>query len=388
MPEMSLPLGPATQAEIYVGGADELPLDPDEWESRAKAVLDPGPFDYIAGGAGGESTMHANREAFARWRLRPAMLAGNQQRDLHVSVLGTSSPTPFFLAPVGVLSAARPDGDLAVARAAAASGIPYVVSTAGLSAMEAIAETMGAAPRWYQLYWVNDRDVVASLVRRAEGAGYTAIVLTLDTLQLGWRVRDLENRYLPFILGEGIGQFTSDPVFRSRLSVSPEEDARGAGAAMVGMFSNLGLRWDDLAWLRERTRLPLLAKGVLRAEDARRVLDAGFQGVIVSNHGSRQVDGAVAALDALVEVHFALGAKAVVLMDSGIRRGADVIKALALGANAVLLGRPYVYGLAVAGQAGVERVMRNLTAEIDLTLALTGGRDVKALDRSWITLRP
>ena len=388
MPEMSFPFGPATQAEIYGGGADDLPIDPDEWESRAKAVLEPGPFDYIAGGAGGESTMRANREAFARWRLRPAMLAGNQQRDLYVSVLGTSSPTPFFLAPVGVLSAARPDGDLAVARAAAGAGVPWVVSTAASTPMETIAQTMGAAPRWYQLYWVNDREVVTSLVQRAEAAGYAAIVLTLDTLQLGWRVRDLRNRYLPFILGEGIGQFSSDPVFRSRLSVSPEEDRRGAGAAMVGMFSNLGLRWDDLAWLRERTRLPLLAKGVLRADDARRVLDAGFQGVIVSNHGGRQVDGAVAALDALVEVRDALGEDAVVLMDSGIRRGADVIKALTLGANAVLLGRPYVYGLAVAGQTGVERVIRNLMAEIDLTLALIGAHDVKALDRSWITLRP
>src|SRR5712691_770644 len=388
MPEMSFPYGPATQAEIYVGAADELPLDPDEWESRAKAVLEPGPFDYIAGGAGGESTMRANREAFARWRLRPAMLAGNQQRDLSVSVLGTSSPAPFLLAPVGVLSAARADGDIAVARSAAASGIPWVVSSAASKPMETIAETMGAAPRWYQLYWVNDREVVASLVQRAEAAGYAAIVLTLDTLQLGWRVRDLRNRYLPFIAGEGIGQFTSDPVFRSRLSISPEEDLRGAGAAMVGMFSNLGLRWDDLAWLRERTRLPLLAKGVLRADDARRVLDAGFQGVIVSNHGGRQVDGAVAALDALVEVRDALGDEAQVLMDSGIRRGADVITALALGANAVLLGRPYVYGLAVAGQDGVERVIRNPTAEIDRTLALVGGRDVKALDRSWITLRP
>jgi isopentenyl diphosphate isomerase/L-lactate dehydrogenase-like FMN-dependent dehydrogenase len=385
---MSFPFGPATQAEIYVGGADDLPLDPDEWESRAKAVLEPGPFDYIAGGAGGESTMRANREAFARWRLRPAMLAGNQQRDLHVNVVGTSSPAPFLLAPVGVLSAARPDGDLDVARAAAAAGVPWVVSTAASTPMETIAETMGAAPRWYQLYWVNDREVVTSLVQRAEAAGYAAIVLTLDTLQLGWRVRDLRNRYLPFILGEGIGQFSSDPVFRSRLSVSPEEDPRGAGAAMVGMFSNLGLRWDDLAWLRERTRLPLLAKGVLRADDARRVLDAGFQGVIVSNHGGRQVDGAVAALDALVEVRDALGDNAVVLMDSGIRRGADVIKALALGANAVLLGRPYVYGLAVAGQTGVERVIRNLMAEIDLTLALTGGHDVKTLDRSWIALQP
>ena len=388
MPEMSFPFGPATQAEIYGGGADDLPIDPDEWESRAKAVLEPGPFDYIAGGAGGESTMRANREAFARWRLRPAMLAGNQQRDLHVNVLGTSPPAPFLLAPVGVLSAARPDGDLDVARAAAGAGVPWVVSTAASTPMETIAQTMGGAPRWYQLYWVNDREVVASLVHRAEAAGYAAIVLTLDTLQLGWRVRDLSNRYLPFILGEGIGQFTSDPVFRSRLSVSPEDDPQNAGTAMVGMFSNLGLRWDDLAWLRERTRLPLLAKGVLRADDARRVLDAGFEGIIVSNHGGRQVDGAVAALDALVEVRDALGEDAVVLMDSGIRRGADVIKALALGANAVLLGRPYVYGLAVAGQTGVERVVRNLMAEIDLTLALIGAHDVKALDRSWITLRP
>ena len=385
---MSFPIGPATQAEIYVGSADALPFDPDEWETRARAALEPGPFDYIAGGAGGESTMQANREAFARWRLRPAMLAGNQLRDLHVSVLGTSSPTPFFLAPVGVLSAAYPEGDLAVARAAAAAAVPWLVSTAASAPMEAIADAMGDAPRWYQLYWVSDRQVVASLVQRAEAAGYAAIVLTLDTLQLGWRVRDLKNRYLPFILGEGIGQFTSDPVFRSRLSVSPEQDPRGAGAAMVGMFSNLGLRWDDLKWLRERTRLPLLAKGVLRADDARRVLEAGFQGVIVSNHGGRQVDGAVAALDALVEVRDALGDNAVVLMDSGIRRGADVVKALALGADAVLLGRPYVYGLAVAGQAGVERVIRNLTAEIDLTLALIGGDDIKALDRSWISPRP
>src|SRR2546429_9198426 len=241
MPEMSFPFGPATQAEIYGGGADDLPIDPDDWESRAKAVLEPSPFDYIAGGAGGEATMRANREAFARWRLRPAMLAGNQQRDLHVSVLSTSSPTPFFLAPVGVLSAAHADGDLAVARAAAAAGVPWVVSTAASAPMETIATEMGTAPRWYQLYWVSDREVVASLVHRAEAAGYAAIVLTLDTLQLGWRDRDLRNRYLPFILGEGIGQFASDPVFRSRLSVSPEEDRRGAGAGVGAGFFHLRL---------------------------------------------------------------------------------------------------------------------------------------------------
>src|SRR5438132_1802933 len=176
MPEMSFLLGPATQAEIYLGGADDLPLDPDAWEARAKAVLAPGPFDYIAGGAGGESTMHANRDAFARWRLRPTMLAGNQQRDLHVNVLGTPSPAPFFLAPVGVLAAARPDGDLAVARAAAAASVPWVVSTAASTSMETIAEAMGTAPRWYQLYWVSDREVVASLVHRAAAAGYAPIV--------------------------------------------------------------------------------------------------------------------------------------------------------------------------------------------------------------------
>jgi isopentenyl diphosphate isomerase/L-lactate dehydrogenase-like FMN-dependent dehydrogenase len=388
MRELSIPIGPARLGEIYGGSADGLPVDPDEWESRAAALLEPGPFDYIAGGAGGESTMRANGEAFARWHLRPAMLTGNSRRDLQVNVLGTASPVPFFLAPIGVLSVAHQDGDLAVARAAAAAGVPMVVSTAASTPMETIAQAMGDTPRWYQLYWVNDREVVASLVQRAEAAGYSAMVLTLDTLQLSWRVRDLRNRYLPFIHGEGIAQFTSDPVFRSRLKTSPEEDPVGAGAAMVGMFSNLGLRWDDLKWLRERTRLPLLAKGILRADDARRVLDAGFQGVIVSNHGGRQVDGAVGALDALVEVRDALGANALVLMDSGIRRGADVIKALALGANAVLLGRPYAYGLAVGGQVGVERVIRNLAAEIDLTLALVGGRDVKHLDRSWISLRP
>ena len=377
------PVGPLVLAETYAGQSD-LPLAPDEWEAAARTRLEPRPFDYIAGGAGSESTMRANRAAFERWRLRPAMLAGNAARTVSVTILGTPSSAPFLLAPIGVLSAAHPEADLAVARAAAAAGIPMVVSTAASRSMETIASAMGASPRWYQLYWVRDRDVVASFVRRAEDAGYRAIVLTLDTLQLGWRDRDLRNRYLPFLTGDGIAQFSSDPVFRSRLSTPPEEDPAAAGAAMVAMFANLALRWDDLAWLRERTRLPLLAKGVLRAEDARRVLDAGFDGVIVSNHGGRQVDGAVAALDALVEVREALGAGAVVLMDSGIRRGSDVLKALALGADAVLLGRPYVYGLAVAGQAGVERVLRTLTGEIDLTLALIGGSDVNQLGRSWV----
>lgn len=388
MPAEPFPIGPARLAAIYGSPRNDLPVAPDEWEAKAAALLEPGPFDYIAGGAGAESTLAANRAAFDRWRLRPAMLAGNLHREISVNVLGSRSAAPFLLAPIGVLSIAHPDGELAVARAATRAGVPMVLSTASSTPLEAVAQAMGDTPRWYQLYWVNDREVVASLVRRAEAAGYSAIVLTLDTLQLGWRDRDLKNQYLPFLDGEGIGQFTSDPVFRSRLAVAPEQDVRAAGAAMLGMFSNLGLRWDDLAWLRERTSLPLLAKGVLRGDDARRVIDAGYQGVIVSNHGGRQVDGAVAALDALVEVREALGDDAVVLMDSGIRHGADVIKALALGADAVLLGRPYAYGLAVAGEAGVERVIQNLMADVDLTLALIGGVDVKTLDRSWISPRP
>ena len=243
---------------------------------------------------------------------------------------------------------------------------------------------MGDAPRWFQLYWVSDREVVESLVGRAAAAGYSAIVVTLDTFILGWRPRDLRNAYLPFRTGEGIAQFTSDPVFCSKLAVPPEENPLAAAGTMLSMFPNLALAWDDLAWLRDRTSLPILVKGILRGDDARRAFDCGVDGIVVSNHGGRQVDGAVGALDALVEVRAELGRDPVVLMDSGIRGGADVIKALALGADAVLVGRPYVYGLAVGGREGVEAVLRQLAAETDLTLALCGGSTVRELDSSWI----
>jgi isopentenyl diphosphate isomerase/L-lactate dehydrogenase-like FMN-dependent dehydrogenase len=312
------------------------------------------------------------------------MLSGSTVRDLSVEVLGTPSPFPFFLAPVGVLSIAHPEGELAPARAAAGLRVPFILSSAASHSIEEIAAAMGDAPRWFQLYWVSDREVVESLVHRAEASGYGAIVITLDTLTLGWRPRDLRNAYLPFRQGEGIAQFTSDPVFRSRLSVPPEDDPLVAAGTMLAMFPNLSLRWEDLAWLRELTSLPLLAKGVLTAEDAVRAFDAGIDGIVVSNHGGRQVDGAVASLDALVEVRTAVGPDAPVLMDGGIRGGADVLKALALGANAVLLGRPYVYGLAAGGQSGVEVVLQQLAAETDLTLALIGGTVARDLDATWI----
>jgi lactate 2-monooxygenase len=376
--------GSQVQNAIYVSGESPWPISPEEWEARAAEVLDAGPFDYIAGGAGSESTMRANLEAFERRRLRPRMLSGNVERDISVDVLGARSPAPFFLAPIGVLSIAHAEGELAAARAAAATGIPFVLSSAASHSLEEVADTMGDAPRWFQLYWVNDREVALSLVRRAAETGYSALVVTLDTLTLGWRDRDLRKPYLPFVTGEGCAQFFSDPVFRSRLERPPEEDVVTAAVTMLATFPNLGLTWGDLAWLRGQTDLPLLVKGVLTAEDARRARESGVDGIVVSNHGGRQVDGAVAALDALVEVRNALGEDAVLLMDGGIRRGADVLKALALGADAVLLGRPYAYGLAVGGQEGVEAVIRHLMAETDLTLALVGGTSTRALDSSWI----
>jgi len=377
--------GSQIQNAIYLGGGAAWPLTAADWEAKAAEMLEPGPFGYIAGGAGTEATMRANLEAFERQRLRPRMLAGNLVRDLSIEVLGLRSPVPFLLAPIGVLSIAHPDAERAVARAAAATGVPMILSSAASTSMEDVALEVGGAPRWYQLYWFSDRGIAGSLVDRAAEAGYSAIVVTLDTLILGWRPRDLRLGYLPFLHGEGLAQFFSDPVFRSLLDTPPEEDVVGASVRALSLFSNLGLTWDDFDWLRERTELPILVKGILSAEDARTALEHGADGIVVSNHGGRQVDGAVASLDALIEVRDALGAEPSVLMDSGIRGGSDVLKALALGADAVLLGRPYVYGLAVGGQAGVEAVIRQLAAEIDLTLALIGGRSVRELDRTAVT---
>jgi lactate 2-monooxygenase len=257
-----------------------------------------------------------------------------------------------------------------------------VLSSAASTALEDVAAV--DPPRWFQLYWWGDPELAERLVRRAEAAGYGAIVLTLDTLTLGWRPRDLRNGYLPFLQAEGVAHFFSDPVFRERLEKPPEDDPTTASLMALATFPNLGLTWDDLARLREWTSLPLLVKGILRADDARKALEHGIAGIVVSNHGGRQVDGSIAALDALVEVREAVGRETPVLMDSGVRTGADVVKAVALGADAVLLGRPYVYGLAVGGQDGVETVVRQLAGEVDLTLALSGARSVADLDPSFV----
>jgi len=377
--------GGAVQSAIYIAGKAEWPIVYEAWEAAARAKLDQGAFDYIAGAAGGEGTARENLAAFERRLLRPRMLRGATDRDLSVEILGTRSESPVFLAPVGQLSTAHPDGEVAAARAAAATGVPFVLSSASTSNIEAIAETMGDATRWFQLYWVNDRDVAASFVARAQASGYSAVVLTIDTGTLAWRPRDIANANLPFLHGHGCGNFFSDPAFLAKLDRTPDEDPLAAAATMLATFPNLALTWDDLAWLRERLDVPLLVKGVLTAEDAFLAREHGVDGILVSNHGGRQVDGSISALDALVDVRAALGPEYPLMLDGGIRRGADVVKALALGADAVLVGRLYAYGLAVGGADGVEAVVRQLLAEVDLTMALCGASSVADLDASLVT---
>ncbi len=379
---MAVDPGNVVQNAIYLSGGTQWPIGFDAWEARARELLEQTHYDYVAGGAGAEETMRANVDAFGRRALRPRMLAGTADRDISVEVLGLHSPAPFLLAPVGVLSIVHADAERAVAGAAKSTGVPMILSSAASTSLEDVAAL--DPPRWFQLYWWGDPELAESLVRRAEAAGYGAIVLTVDTLTLGWRPRDLRHGYMPFLKGEGLAQFFSEPAFLARLESPPDENLVTASLMALSAFPNLGLTWDDLARLRQWTSLPILLKGVQRGDDAQRALERGVDGIVVSNHGGRQVDGSVAALDALAEVREAAGPDAVVLMDSGIRNGADVVKAVALGANAVLLGRAYVYGLAVGGQAGLEAVIAQLAAEVDLTMALSGAGTVADLDPSLV----
>lgn len=359
------------QNDVYLKGAfGERPVLPFGWrelQRRAEEVMTPGAVGYVSGGAGGEETMRANREAFDHWRLVPRVLRGvPAERDLSTTLLGTAMAAPVLLAPVGVLEIVHPEGERAVARAAREVGVPMVLSTAASNSMEDVAAELDGAPGWYQLYWPKDRSVAESFVARAERAGYGALVVTLDTPQLGWRPRDLDTAYLPFLDGKGIANYTSDPAFQAGL---PSPD--GAVLHFLQMFNNPTLTWADLSWLQAQTSLPVVLKGVQHPDDARRAVDAGVQAIVCSNHGGRQVDGAVGSLDALPGI-VAAAEDLPVLFDSGIRTGADAVKALALGARAVLLARPWVYGLGLAGQAGVEHVLRCLLADLDLQLGLSG----------------
>ncbi|MEU6762781.1 lactate 2-monooxygenase [Streptomyces sp. NPDC046853] len=364
------------QYEIYLNGmtgaVPRLPTDLTRLEELTEQRLGLGPVGYVAGSAGNGSTARANREALERRRIVPRMLRDVHERDLSVEVLGHRLPAPLALAPVGVLSIMHPEGESAAARAAAARGVPYILSSASSTPMEQVAEEMGDGQRWFQLYWAKDRDVTKSFLDRAKASGFTALVVTLDTPLLAWRPRDLDQAYLPFLHGVGTANYFSDPAFRAGLAKPVHEDPNAAVMHFVGMFADPAKTWPDLAFLRENWDGPIVLKGILHPDDARRAADAGMDGVVVSNHGGRQVAGSVAAADALPRVVEAVGDRLSVLFDSGIRTGDDIFKALALGAEAVLVGRPYAYGLGLDGQAGVDHVIRCLLAELDLTLALSG----------------
>jgi lactate 2-monooxygenase len=362
--------------EIYARGlggeTPTIPVSIGELERRAEEAMKEGVANYVFAAAGAEDTMRANREALDRRRIVPRMLRDVATRDLSTTVLGTEMPAPLMLAPIGVQRGVHEEGELATARAAAAVGVPMIASTASAFTLEEIAEAGGEAPRWFQLYWPNDLALLKSFVGRAGAAGYGAIVVTVDTFIPGWKPRDLQQAWLPFLEGMGNANYFQDPVFRAGLEKTPEEDQGAATGSYLGVLANPSLTWDDIEQLRELTSLPIVVKGVQHVDDAREAARRGIDGIVVSNHGGRQVDGAIGSLDALGPIAAAVGDELTVLFDSGIRGGADVIKALALGADAVCLGRPYLWGLALEGQAGVETVLKMVLGELDLTMALCG----------------
>lgn len=384
--------GPERELQVYqqflAGEKPSVPIPVAQLEQKAKECLSEAAYAYVAGGAGGERTMRANLEAFYRWRIVPRVLGDVSSRDLSVKILGTKLPFPVILAPVGVQGIIRPEADLASGRAAASLGLPFVLSTVSSHSIEKVAEAMGHGVRWFQLYWGKDHELAASMVQRAERAGYSAIVVTLDTRYLAWRERDLHNGYLPFLLGEGLANYVTDPVFRAQLAQPPEANPIEAIRLWGANFSNPALTWRDLAFLRRRTRLPILLKGILDPADAAKALEAKIDGIIVSNHGGRQVDGAIAALDALPAVVRKVKGRVPVLFDSGIRWGADAVKALALGADAILLGRLYLWGLAIAGEQGVRETLQNFLADFDLTMALSGYTACKQLRAECLVPAP
>jgi lactate 2-monooxygenase len=344
------------------------------------------------------------------------MLRDVSVRDTSIELFGIKLQSPILLAPIGVLELAHPNADVAVAKAAAAMNVPYIFSNQASRPMEEVSSVMGNSHRWFQLYWSKSNELIKSFVQRAEKCGCTAIVVTLDTTMLGWRTRDLDVAYLPFLEGKGIAQYTSDPVFQELMNEAEPRTKRSitlysiagllkiiksypeknfltklvsgrpvkAVQKFISIYSNPALAWNDLKYLKDVTKLPIILKGILQADDARKAIDFGMNGVIVSNHGGRQVDGSISSIDALPLVVEAVQNKIPVLMDSGIRGGADIFKAQALGARAVCIGRPYVYGLAVAGEQGVKEILQNMLADFELTMGLAGCKNIAEITRENI----
>jgi lactate 2-monooxygenase len=409
--------GANQQREIYSNGfAGHLPIvpiDANKLEELAAAEMSLQAKAYILGGAGFESTIRSNRSAFEKYKIVPRMLRNVSERDTSIELFGKKFPSPFLLSPIGVLEMVHKEADVAVGKAASSMGIPYIFSNQASRPMEEVAAAMGDSPHWFQLYWSKSQELVASFVQRAEKCGCSAIVVTLDTTMLGWRTRDLDMAYLPFMEGRGIAQYTSDPVFQRLMDepipktqqkltyqllsglITMTKNYPGHGffsklksgrpikavQKFVSIYSNPALTWGDLKFLRQHTKLPILLKGILHPDDARHAIDHGIDGIVISNHGGRQVDGSISTFEALPKIAEAVAGRIPILLDSGVRGGADAFKAIALGATAVCLGRPYVYGLTLAGEAGVAEVLRNFLADFDLTMGLAGCKNISEITR-------
>lgn len=348
----------------------------------ARSVLPEPAAGVLFDNAGDGRLTHDNVAAFDAWRIVPRQLRGTAVRDHSVTILDTPMPAPLLLGPVGVQTLAHPDGELASAAAAATLGLTYVHSTQASHSIEDVARANGSGQRWFQLYWPDDDDLTLSFLTRAASAGYSTLVLTLDTnVAVGYRPHDLDRGYLPFLRGIGVANYVSDPVFRASLAKSPEDDPLTAALRYAAVYARTGLSWADLPFLRRHWPGPIVLKGILSVDDAKQAVEAGMDGIVVSNHGGRQIAASVTSLQVLPGILDAVGDRITVLFDSGIRTGGDMVKALALGARAVLIGRPFVAGLALGGQAGVEHVLRCLLADFDLTVALSGHASYRDMGR-------
>jgi lactate 2-monooxygenase len=405
------------QKKIYIDGISgtksPVPFDYQDLKSKAREQLSNEAYAYIAAGAGLEDTMQRNRNSFNQWRIVPRMLRDVSQRDISIELFGQRYETPFLTCPIGVLELAHKEADIAVAKATSSLGIPMIFSNQASVPMEDCAAVMGTAPRWFQLYWSKSNDLVKSLVQRAEKAGCEAIVVTLDTTMLGWRTKDLDAAYLPFLKGKGIAQYLSDPVFQAMLDEPEDENAPAIKPKMnwstiehilkvraksdgdlkrmlkaiktfISTYSRPSLQWEELKFLRTCTDLPILLKGILHPDDAQKAVEYGINGIIVSNHGGRQVDGSVSTIEMLPQIVERVNDAVPILIDSGIRGGADVFKCLALGATAVCIGRPYVYGLAIAGEVGVKTILENFIADFELTMGLAGCKNINEINESCL----
>ncbi len=366
----------AMQNEIYNAGLRGIlpayPVDFATLEKRAHEALGPMLTNYVAGGCGDEHTQDQNSAAFHHWGMVPRMMVDCSTRDLSIELFGHRYPTPLFMAPIGLNGEATQDrhGDLAAARASALTGVPFCASTLANDPLEDVKAACGETPAWFQLYTPKNRDLAESLIRRAEAAGYSALVVTLDTWVTGWRPRDLNASNFPQLRGKVLQNYFTDPVFRALLARPPEEDPAAAIFTWAATFGQV-LTWEDMAWFKSVTKLPIVLKGICHPDDARRAVDHGADAVYCSNHGGRQANGGIAAIDCLGEVVTAAG-EVPVLFDSGVRSGTDAVKALALGARAVGVGRPYTYGLALGGAEGAAFVLRSILAEADLLMAVNG----------------